>query len=167
MHEMSAVEDLKPGDYIDLENDRFADPFGAVGYHDEEDDPNYHDWEADHMYFECEYVVVEAVVEEDEDKTCLYSEAANVLFPHGHKVRRYVPSDEDERDDPDHEQTWPASMGARIAGQPATFEVHVDGMAWADQDGVTQWNRSDADEMADRLEQNGFDNNIQVVPVTE
>ena len=161
MHELTAVEDLKSGDYIDLENDPHADPFGAVGYEDESDARWYHDYEADHMYFECEYVVVEAIVEEDEDKTVLYSDAANVVFPHGHKVRRYVPSDEEE-----------ASLDVEVTdtphidGQPVTFEVLVDAMPWADQDGVTRWNRSDADEIADRLESNGNED-VRVRPVTE
>jgi 1,4-alpha-glucan branching enzyme len=162
MHELTAVENLNPGDYIDLENDEFADPFGFNGT---ERDPEDGSDEANHMYFECEYTIVEEVVEESEEVTALYSDQVNVGFPHGHKIRRYVPSDEDE-------QQWATETitnneRLRIANQPALFEVHVDGMTWADQDGVERFNRSDADELADRLESQGFDNGIQVVPVTE
>jgi hypothetical protein len=91
MHEWTAVEDLKPDDYIDLENDEFADPFGFDGT---ERDPEDGGDEANHMYFECEYTVVEAVDEETEEVTVLYSDQVNVGFPHGHKIRRYVPSDD-------------------------------------------------------------------------
>ena len=94
MHEWTAVEDLNPGDYIDLENDEFADPFGFNGT---ERDPEDGGDEANHMYFECEYTIVEEVVEENEEVTALYSDQVNVGFPHGHKIRRYTPSDEDEQ----------------------------------------------------------------------
>ena len=102
MHEWTAVEDLNPGDYIDLENDEFADPFGFGRYdldnQESRDALNAdHDYEADHMYFECEYAIVEKVVEENEEVTALYSDQVNVGFPHGHKIRRYTPSDEDEQ----------------------------------------------------------------------
>jgi hypothetical protein len=157
MHELTAVEDLKPGDYIDLENDQYADPFGFDGTERDTEDGGD---EANHMYLECEYAVVEAVDEETEEVTVMYSDQVNVGFPHGHMIRRYVPSDDliEPPDEPDRE------LNLRINSQPALFAVHVDGMAWSDQDGVDRWNRSDADETADRLEGQGFDN-IQVVPV--
>lgn len=158
MHEMTAVEDLKSGDHIDLENDQYADPFGFNGT---ERDPEDGSDEATHMYLECEYAVVEDTEEESETITVVYTDEVNVGFPHGHKVRRYVPSDEEEAN-----LDVAITDTPHIDGQPVTFEVLVDAMPWADQDGVTRWNRSDADEIADRLESNGNED-VRVRPVTE
>lgn len=159
LHRLVAVEDLREGDYIDLENDEFADPYGAVGYVEDEmpedtRDLHWHDYENDHSYFELEYLVVESVDEESEDQTVVWTDYTNIVFPHGHQVRRYTPT----------ELIAPTEEALRIASRPLVYQVLVDGMVYADPDGIAAWNRSDADEVTIHLSDQGYED-IRVVPI--
>jgi hypothetical protein len=80
---MTPVEDLKPGDLVDLENDPYADPFGARG---EEEDPAGGEGESRHMSLECSYATVEGTEPEDPRCTVVYTDLASACFPNGHLV---------------------------------------------------------------------------------
>jgi hypothetical protein len=70
----TTVEDLRPGDMIDLEDDPYADP--------DQDS-------ARHIVFECEYaVVIEPPEQETPDCTLVHTDAGSFGFPRGHLVPR-------------------------------------------------------------------------------
>jgi hypothetical protein len=80
-----AVEDLKPGMAVDLENDEYADPFGHRG---EEDDPVDGSGEASHMYFEDQLALVHEVTEEEGGAVIgVEFDCTSAGFPRGHKVQ--------------------------------------------------------------------------------
>lgn len=105
-HEEVKVEDLREGDRIDLENDEFADPFGATGYTEDMVDPrtnttanlDWHDYEYDHDILGFEYAVVEGAVTDAPDparpgstpSVIVYTDLMNVRFPLGHTVKRLI-----------------------------------------------------------------------------
>jgi hypothetical protein len=146
VHEEVKVEDLKEGDLIDLENDPFADPYGAVGY--TEDEPGqdctnrdilrgWHDYEADHDKLGFEYAQVEGVnvVKYDlADAVQVYTDLINVDFPLGHTVKRYVPD-------------------VKMFG---SAQVMVDGQPWKDGDGNDKFPIPDAQDLATRVRDQGY-----------
>lgn len=71
---MVPVEELKPGDMIDLAGDPYADV-------DDEDDGR-------HTALEFSYAVVEGIEEETADCTVVYTDIASQGFPRGHLVDR-------------------------------------------------------------------------------
>jgi hypothetical protein len=99
-YELVTVEELREGDLIDLENDPYADPFGAAGFTGETDDDGNpeHDYEGDHMTLECEYAEVEATEQETNDCTVVYTSFINAGFPHGYQVRRVIPDSGDRQE---------------------------------------------------------------------
>jgi hypothetical protein len=144
-HEEVKVEDLKEGDLIDLENDPFADPYGAVGY--TEDEPGqdctnrdilrgWHDYEADHDMLGFEYAQVEGVnvVKYDlADAVQVYTDLINVDFPLGHTVKRYLPDVEE-----------------------GMAKLVVDGQDWQDSDGATIFLAREAHDLATRVRDQGY-----------
>ena len=75
------VSEIVPGDIIDLESDRFADP------------------DHDNPVFQCEYVMVTEVVKETPDCTVLYIDGVDGFgFPPEHKVRFWKHDDNFERE---------------------------------------------------------------------
>ena len=159
VHEEVLVEALLPGDMIDLENDPFADPFGAVGYTEDEPDQDcanrdvlrgWHDYEEDHDILGFEYAVVEDTeVHYEGDKSnpdnksgvMVYTQLMNVHFPIGHKVKRYAPDDPEERGDDD---------------QFGFAELVVDGQRWADSEGETRFSVADVYDLATRVRDQGY-----------
>jgi hypothetical protein len=109
------VEDLKEGDMIDLENDPFADPFGAVGYTEDPPPPGctnrdilraWHDYEEDHDLLGFQYALVESAVTEGNGKdVTVYTDMINVQFPLGHTVKRYFGNGDVADLEVDKEQT--------------------------------------------------------------
>jgi hypothetical protein len=70
MAHSKSVKDLKPGDLIDLQNDRYADPDGII------------------VIYECQYCEVAEL--DQETDTCIVVYFANshaVGFPPNHKVK--------------------------------------------------------------------------------
>lgn len=138
-HEEVKVEDLKEGDLIDLENDPFADPYGAVGYHGdaEEDSPDWHEWEDRHDLLGFEYAQVEGVTVTKydlADVVMVFTDQLNVDFPLGHTVKRYVPD-------------------TQVFG---SAQVMVDGQPWKDGDGNDKFPIPDALDQATRVRDQGY-----------
>jgi hypothetical protein len=87
---MTAVEDLKVGDAVDLENDPYADPYTRIDQtgrqHFREGD------EIRHMYLECELAAVAAEPEINPEDEILPGvrvefDCTTTYFPRGHQVR--------------------------------------------------------------------------------
>jgi hypothetical protein len=80
-----AVENLKPGMAVDLENDEYADPFGHSG---EEHDPVDGGGRCSHMYFVDQLALVHEVTEEEGGAIIgVDFDCDSVGFPRGHKVQ--------------------------------------------------------------------------------
>jgi hypothetical protein len=83
-----AVEDLKEGMAVDLENDQYADAFGHRGY---ERDPEDGLGEGDHMMFESELARVQVLEFEykagEYDTVVVEFDLTTCGFPRGHKVK--------------------------------------------------------------------------------
>lgn len=137
-HEEVAVEDLRAGDLIDLENDEYADPFGFNGT---ERDPEDGSDEANHMALEYEYAEVEGTEQETPANTLVYTSIINVSFPHGYLVKRYAPDDPEEGGDDD---------------QFGFAELVVDGQRWADSDGETRFPVAEVYDHATRVRDQGY-----------
>ena len=142
-HEEVAVELLHEGDLIDLENDEFADPFGAVGYTDDLPEQNctnrdilrgWHDYEEDHAILGFEYAQVDTIVLNDDGGCVVYTNLVNTAFPIGHKVKRYLPD----------------------ADQFGFAELVVDGQRWADSEGETRFSVADVYDLATRVRDQGY-----------
>jgi hypothetical protein len=145
VHEDVAVEDLKEGDLIDLENDEFADPFGHCGYTDlPEEGTNrdilrgWHDYEEDHELLGFEYASVESAVTDKPDPegrvgVIVYTDLMNVRFPLGHTVKRYLPDVEE-----------------------GMAKLVVDGQDWQDGDGATIFLAREAHDLATRVRDQGY-----------
>ena len=63
------VKDLKEGDWVDLENDPYADPLGEV------------------VLLECEFQVVSTIEQETPDCVCVYFADFVCGFPPEHEVK--------------------------------------------------------------------------------
>lgn len=76
--ELVPVENLKPGDLIDLLNDQYADPPGSRD-------------RSRHMALEDTPAEVEGIEIETPGCTVVYTDIASNGFPHGYKVKRVTP----------------------------------------------------------------------------
>lgn len=65
------AEDIRPGQLVDLEGDKYADP------------------DNDSPIFDCEYAVVQETEDETEDCVCIYFDSFTCGFPKDHLLEVY------------------------------------------------------------------------------